>query len=75
MTINASPTKRLDQHYDGKISQLREFGYVDLVARSINDSGTIAGIVDNVVGRDFEQGFVWTKNAKSSYDGVSAQSH
>ncbi|MBR8836880.1 MAG: DUF3466 family protein [Stigonema ocellatum SAG 48.90 = DSM 106950] len=55
---------------NGKISQLPEFGYVDLVARSINGSGTIAGTVDTVVGQDFEQGFVWTKNATSGYDGT-----
>lgn len=54
----------------GKVSQLPEFGYVDVVARSINDSGAIAGTVDDVAGRDQEQGFVWTKNASGGYDGA-----
>ncbi|MDF5717962.1 MAG: DUF3466 family protein [Rhizonema sp. NSF051] len=54
----------------GKISQLPELGYVDAVARSINDSGTIAGTVDSVIGRDQEQGFIWTKNASRGYSGA-----
>ncbi|MEH2421633.1 MAG: DUF3466 family protein [Nostoc sp.] len=53
----------------GKISQLPEFNYVDIVARSINDSGTIAGTVDTVVGADQEQGFIWTKNSRG-YSGA-----
>ena len=55
---------------NGKISQLPELNYVDIVARSINDSGIIAGTVDSVVGRDQEQGFIWTKNASRGYSGA-----
>ncbi len=56
---------------NGKITQLPELSYVDVVARSINDSGSIAGTVDpTTVGQDNEQGFLWTKNASGGYDGA-----
>lgn len=56
---------------NGTIRQLSELGYVDIVARSINDHGTIVGTVDpTTVGSDIEQGFIWTENGSGGYDGA-----